>query len=160
MPCAQFLKQPRRLHYPRLAERLRTPVCLDESIVSPPVARDALDLGACAIVNVKAGRVGGLLPSVAIHDLCRERDVPVWCGGMLETGVGRSANVALASLPGFTLPGDTSASDRYFGTDVTAPWVLDDGRLEVPTAAGLTRHPDPTLLRELRTELVRLPAPR
>jgi o-succinylbenzoate synthase len=155
----QPLGEEHLLDHTRLAERLATPVCLDETIVSPAVARDALDLGACTIVNIKPGRVGGLLPSVAIHDLCRDRDVPVWCGGMLETGVGRAANVALASLPGFTLPGDTSASDRYYATDVTAPFVLDDGRLEVPRSPGLTRHPEPAILAELRTGLESLPLP-
>ena len=97
-----------------LARRLRTPVCLDESITSARAAADAIALGACAIVNIKAGRVGGYLEARRVHDVCAAHGVPVWCGGMLETGIGRAANVALAALPGFTLPGDTSASDRYY----------------------------------------------
>ena len=94
-------------------------------------------MGACSIINIKAGRVGGYLEGKRIHDLCLARGVPVWCGGMLETGIGRAANVALAALPGFTLPGDTSASDRYFAEDVTTPFVLEDGRLRVPTGPGI-----------------------
>ena len=121
----------------QLASMLRTPVCLDESIVSLEVAAEAIDLGACAIVNIKPGRVGGYLEARRIHDLCVERGVPVWCGGMLESGIGRAANLALAALPGFTLPGDTSASDRYYQQDLTAPFVLHDGRLSVPNGPGL-----------------------
>ncbi|GAB1513462.1 o-succinylbenzoate synthase [Actinophytocola sp. KF-1] len=127
-----------------LAKRLTTPVCLDESITSAKAAADAITLGACSIVNVKPGRVGGYLEARRIHDVCAAHGVPVWCGGMLETGLGRAANVALAALPGFTLPGDTSASDRYYRTDVTDPFVLDDGHLPVPTGpgVGVTPHPD------------------
>jgi O-succinylbenzoate synthase len=120
-----------------LAKVVRTPICLDESIVSAQVAVEAIDMGACSIINIKAGRVGGYLEARRIHDLCAERGVPVWCGGMLETGIGRAANVALAALPNFTLPGDTSASDRYFREDITPPFVLEDGRLRVPTGPGL-----------------------
>ena len=119
-----------------LARHLRTPVCLDESIVSHKAAVDALALGAASVINIKAGRVGGYLEAVAIHDLCRDAAIPVWCGGMLETGVGRAANVALAALENFTLPGDTSASDRYFAEDLTEPFVLDNGQLRVPAGAG------------------------
>ena len=120
-----------------LAKVVRTPICLDESIVSAAVAAEAIDIGACSIINIKAGRVGGYLEARRIHDLCAERGVPVWCGGMLETGIGRAANVALAALPNFTLPGDTSASDRYYREDITPPFVLDDGHLPVPTGPGL-----------------------
>lgn len=119
-----------------LAAVMQTPVCLDESIVNTDVAIDAIERGATSVVNIKAGRVGGFLEAVAIHDACLAREVPVWCGGMLETGVGRAANVALAALPGFTLPGDTSASGRYFAEDITDPFVLRNGRLAVPTGAG------------------------
>jgi O-succinylbenzoate synthase len=129
-----------------LARRIDTPVCLDESITSVEVARGALDIGACSIINIKPGRVGGYLESVAIHDLCVERRVPVWCGGMLETGIGRAANLALAALPGFTLPGDTSASDRYFEFDVTEPFILDDGHVAVPSGPGIGREPLPAML--------------
>lgn len=121
-----------------LATRLRTPICLDESITSRKAAADALTLGAAAVVNIKAGRVGGYLEAVRIHDLCRDAGVPVWCGGMLETGIGRAANAALAALPGFTLPGDVSASNRFYDRDiVTAPITLDDGHVRVPTGPGV-----------------------
>ncbi|CAN5351470.1 o-succinylbenzoate synthase [soil metagenome] len=119
-----------------LSRAIQTPVCLDESIVSAELAADAIDRGATSIVNIKAGRVGGYLEAVRVHDVCAAKNVPVWCGGMLETGLGRAANVALAALPNFTLPGDTSASDRYFADDITEPFVLQDGRLRVPTAPG------------------------
>ena len=120
-----------------LAKRVRTPICLDESITTVEVARGALDIGACSIINIKPGRVGGYLEAKKIHDLCLSRGAPVWCGGMLETGIGRAANLALAALPGFTLPGDTSASKRYFTTDVTTPFELRDGYLDVPTGPGI-----------------------
>ena len=120
-----------------LAEHLATPVCLDESIVSAQSAATAISLGACSVVNIKAGRVGGYLEARAVHDLCLSKGVPVWCGGMLETGLGRAANLALASLPGFTLPGDISASDRYFREDITAPFQLVNGQIAVPTGPGL-----------------------
>lgn len=121
-----------------LARQVRTPICLDESITSLRVAEQAIALGACSVVCVKAGRVGGYLDAVAVHDLCVAQGVAAWCGGMLETGIGRAANVALAALPGFTLPGDLSASERYYERDiVTAPFVLDDGFVRVPTQPGL-----------------------
>jgi O-succinylbenzoate synthase len=140
-----------------LAKRIRTPICLDESITSARAAREAIATGACSIVNIKAGRVGGYLEAVRVHDTCRAADVPVWCGGMLETGLGRAGNVALAALPGFTLPGDTSASDRYFHRDLTPPFELVDGQLAVPTGPGLGVEPIPELLDELTTavDLVR-----
>lgn len=125
-----------------LARVVRTPICLDESILSVEVAREALDIGACSIINIKPGRVGGYLEAKKIHDLCYERGVAVWCGGMLETGIGRAANLALAAMPGFTLPGDTSASARYFHRDVTTPFVLRDGHLDVPTGPGIGCDPD------------------
>ena len=133
----QPLPEEQLLAHARLAALLRTPVCLDESIVSATVAGEALDMSACSIINIKAGRVGGYLEAKRIHDLCIGRGVPVWCGGMLETGIGRAANVALAALAGFTLPGDTSASDRYYRRDLTAPFVLDNGTLAVPNGPGL-----------------------
>jgi O-succinylbenzoate synthase len=125
------------LGHAALAKQIRTPVCLDESITSARGAAAAISLGACSVVNIKPGRVGGYLEARRIHDLCVAHGVPVWCGGMLETGIGRAANVALAALPGFVLPGDTSASDRYYRTDVTEPFVLDDGHLAVPTGPGI-----------------------
>lgn len=134
-----------------LAERIATPVCLDESIISVASADSAIAFGATSVINIKPGRVGGYLEAKAIHDLCLERGVPVWCGGMLETGIGRAANVALAALPGFTLPGDTSASSRYYATDITEPFVLEDGRLRVPTGPGIGVDPVPALLAEFTT---------
>ncbi len=134
-----------------LARLMRTPICLDESITSARAAADAIALGACSIVNVKPGRVGGYLEARRVHDVCAAHGVPVWCGGMLETGIGRAANVALAALPNFTLPGDTSASDRYFARDITEPFVLEDGRLRVPAAPGLGVTPIPEILDEVTT---------
>lgn len=136
------------LGHAQLARQLTTPICLDESITSARLAADAIELGACAIVNIKAGRVGGYLEARRVHDVCAARAVPVWCGGMLETGLGRAANIALAALPNFTLPGDTSASARYFARDLTEPFVLDDGQLAVPTAPGLGVVPMPDALRD------------
>ncbi len=121
----------------RLAAAIDTPVCLDESILTAGLALDAIERHATSIINIKAGRVGGYLEAVRVHDVCTELGVPVWCGGMLETGIGRAANVALAAMPGFTLPGDTSASRRYFAEDITEPFELVDGRLAVPTGPGL-----------------------
>ncbi|HEX2038498.1 MAG TPA: o-succinylbenzoate synthase [Acidimicrobiales bacterium] len=134
-----------------LARVLRTPICLDESIVSARAAADAIALGACSIVNIKAGRVGGYLEARRVHDVCAASGVSVWCGGMLETGLGRAANVALASLPNFTLPGDTSASDRYYKVDITEPFVLRDGRVRVPAGPGLGCEPIPEVLADVTT---------
>ena len=116
-----------------LQARLRTPVCLDESITSLERAQDMVALGSGRIVNIKAGRVGGYASALAIHDFCQENGVPVWCGGMLESGIGRAYNVALASLPNFTLPGDVSPSARYWARDVVTPeWTMDRGMVRVP----------------------------
>ncbi|GAA3796953.1 o-succinylbenzoate synthase [Sphaerisporangium flaviroseum] len=134
-----------------LARRLRTPVCLDESIESAAHAAAAISLGSCSIINIKPGRVGGYIEARRIHDLCRAHGMAVWCGGMLETGLGRAANVALAALPGFTLPGDTSGSSRYFATDITEPFVLRDGHLPVPTGPGLGVDPIPEILDKVTT---------
>jgi O-succinylbenzoate synthase len=122
-----------------LQRRIRTPICLDESVPSLAAAHAALALGSGRIVNIKPGRVGGLTVAKAIHDLCHERGVPVWCGGMLETGIGRAHNVALASLPGFSLPGDISGSARYFHQDIVEPpfEVNPDGMMTVPTGPGI-----------------------
>jgi O-succinylbenzoate synthase len=122
-----------------LQKIFRTPICLDESIVSPRHARYALEMQACGVINIKAGRVGGPSQALEIHDLCRKAGIPVWCGGMLETNVGRAANLALASLPGFTLPGDISASNRYYARDIThETFTLNvDSTLTVPSGPGL-----------------------
>lgn len=140
-----------------LAARLRTPVCLDESITSARAAADAIALSACSVVNVKPGRVGGFLEARRVHDVCAAAGVPVWAGGMLETGLGRAANVALAALPGFSLPGDTSASDRYYARDITRPFVLEDGHLRVPDGPGIGVDPDPDVLAEVTTSVRWLP---
>lgn len=136
-----------------VARRIRTPVCLDESITSAAAAATALAVGACSVVNVKPGRVGGLLEAVRVHDACVAAGVPVWCGGMLETGLGRAANVALAALPGFTVAGDLSGSDRYFTRDLTEPFVPQGGRLRVPTGPGLGVEPLGGALEELTTSV-------
>jgi O-succinylbenzoate synthase len=129
----------------RLQARLSTSICLDESILSERHARQALEMKACRVINIKAGRVGGLSQAVAIHDLCYHSGIPVWCGGMLETGVGRAANLALASLPGFSLPGDISASDRYYVQDITHErfTLNDDSTITVPQGPGLGITIDP-----------------
>ncbi len=136
-----------------LARLIETPICLDESITSARVAREAIELGACSVVCIKPGRVGGYLEAARVHDVCRDHAVAAWCGGMLETGLGRAANLALAALPGFTLPGDLSASDRYFARDLTAPFVLADGHLAVPSTPGIGIAPDPDALRDLTTSV-------
>ncbi len=120
-----------------LARRCRTPICLDESLVSAATTASAIRAGGCSIVNIKAGRMGGYLEARRAHDVAGALDIPVWCGGMLETGLGRAANLALASLPGFTLPGDISASSRYYAEDVTEPFELVDGQIAVPQGPGL-----------------------
>jgi len=126
----------------RLQASLRTPVCLDESIHSAEDARKALDLGSCRIINIKVSRVGGLREAKRVHDLCRSRDVPVWCGGMHEFGIGRAANIAIASLPGFTLPGDVSGSDKYYRRDLVEPPIIAErGAVAVPTGPGLGFRP-------------------
>ncbi|MBI2923291.1 MAG: o-succinylbenzoate synthase [Planctomycetes bacterium] len=119
-----------------LAKKIRTPVCLDESITSPDLARNAVDMRACRVVNIKPARVGGPTLALRIHDLCRRRRVPVWCGGLLESGVGRLHNVAIASLPGFTKPGDISGSDRYYDPDVIDEPVVVSGKGTIAVRQG------------------------
>jgi len=127
------------LDHARMQKKFNTPLCLDESILSARHARYALELKACRIINIKAGRLGGLGEALAVHDVCRSVDMPVWCGGMLETGVGRAANLGLASLPGFTLPGDISASNRYYTRDITHESfnLNPDSTIDVPDRPGL-----------------------
>jgi O-succinylbenzoate synthase len=143
------------LDHAKLQAELRTPICLDESITSVRRAGQALSIGSCRVINIKIGRVGGYSQALAIHDLCYGRDIPVWCGGMLESGIGRAHNLALASLPGFTLPGDISASSRFFDRDVIVPEVrvADNGTAEVPGGAGLGFEVDLDYI-ESRTESV------
>ena len=136
----------------RLAAEIETPICLDESLVSASGTADAIELGACEIANIKPGRVGGYLEAVRIHDLCVAEGVPVWCGGMLETGIGRAANAALAALPGFTLPGDISAASRFYARDiVTDPITITDGHVSVPTTPGLGFELDRRVLDSVTT---------
>jgi O-succinylbenzoate synthase len=149
------------VRHARLQRELSTPICLDESVTSPARAEDMLELGSGRIVNVKPGRVGGFGPSLSIHDLCRGHGVPVWCGGMLETGIGRAYNVALASLPGFGLPGDLSPSRRYWERDVVDPeWTMDgEGRVEVPREEpGLGVTVDRGRIEDLTVRVERLSA--
>ena len=135
------------VQHAKLQAQIRSDLCLDESIRSAADAAAALELGACRIVNIKQGRVGGVLEARAVHDVCLRAGVPVWCGGMLETGIGRATNLALATMPGFTLPNDTSASARYFPEDLTEPFVLaSDGTMEVPHGPGIGVVPLPDRL--------------
>lgn len=148
------------LNHARLQAILRTPICLDESIVTIHQAREAIELAACRIVNIKLGRVGGYQRAREIHDFCQERAVPVWCGGMLESGVGRGHNVALSALPNFVLPGDVSASRRYWTEDIIEPPVetSPQGTIRVPTVPGLGYHVRRDLVEKLtvRREELRL----
>ncbi|WP_026021906.1 o-succinylbenzoate synthase [Bacillus timonensis] len=121
-----------------LQKELTTPVCLDESITSSEDARKAVEMGSCKVINIKIGRVGGITEAIRIHDICRSHQIPVWCGGMLETGISRAHNIALASLPNFTIPGDISASSRYWSRDVINPKVfVENGRIAVPDGPGI-----------------------
>lgn len=147
----QPLEEEDILGHADLARLLSTPICLDESITSAQTTAAAIRLGATSIVNIKPGRVGGYLEARRIHDLALAHGVPVWCGGMVESGLGRAANIALAALPGFTLPGDVSASDRFYRTDLTESFVMKDGYLDVPQGPGLGVTPIPEILDELTT---------
>ena len=140
------------VRHAELQKMLATPLCLDESITSFERAEDMIALGSGRIINIKPGRVGGYSASLAIHDLCLRHGIPVWCGGMLESGVGRAYNVALASLPNFTLPGDLSPSRRYWERDLVDPeWTMDaDGQVQVPLdRAGIGVTPDVGRIDEL-----------
>ncbi|OCG75595.1 o-succinylbenzoate synthase [Microbacterium sediminis] len=145
------------LGHAELQKRISTPVCLDESIESARDAAAAIALGACEVINIKPSRVGGYLEARRIHDIAEANGIPVWCGGMLECGLGRAANVALAALPGFVLPGDTSASNRYFAEDITAPFVLEDGHLTVPTGPGIGVDPIPEALAAFTVSTTTIP---
>jgi O-succinylbenzoate synthase len=125
-------------YHSMLQKRLETAICLDESIRNRRDALAAIDMESCRIINIKNGRVGGFSEAIAVHNAAMERGIPVWCGGMLETGIGRAHNIALSSLPGFTLPGDVSASKRYWAEDIIEPEVevSNKGEITVPTTAG------------------------
>lgn len=140
-----------------IAREVGTPICLDESITSAEAAIDAIERGACSIVNIKAGRVGGYLEAVRVHDVCAERGVPVWCGGMLETGIGRAMNLALAALPNFSVTGDVSASERFWARDIVdEPVRLNDGHVTVPTRPGCGVEIDQEFLDSVTTSTVTL----
>lgn len=132
------------LDHARLQSELKTPICLDESIHSADDARKAIEAGACRIINIKLGRVGGFTSAREMHNVCHARGVPVWCGGMLESGIGRAHNIALSSLAGFTLPGDVSASRRYWKEDIIQPEVTVSpaGTIRIPNRPGLGFTPD------------------
>jgi O-succinylbenzoate synthase len=137
-----------------LQKQLQTPICLDESIVSARVASAAMQLQSCRIINIKTGRVGGHTESIRIHNLALQHHLPVWCGGMLESGIGRAHNLALASLPNFTLPGDTSASNRYWHRDIIDPPVImnPDGTVTLPDQPGIGYNIDEDFLNSLIQE--------
>ena len=143
----------------QLQKKFKTAICLDESILSARHARQALEMKACRVINIKAGRVGGLREGIAIHDLCWAQKIPVWCGGMLETGVGRASNLALASLPGFILPGDISASERYYLEDVTQDsFTLNpDSTITVPSDPGLGVSINPEALKRVTMSKISIP---
>ena len=143
----------------KLQRELKTRICLDESIRQVRDAEEAVELGACRIVNIKVGRVGGFSEAIAIHDLCQKHDVPVWCGGMLETGIGRAHNIALSTLPNFRLPGDVSASKRYWAEDIVAPEIAVSSRGTIPVhdVAGTGYQVKTELIQKLtvRVETIR-----
>ncbi len=142
------------IDHAQLQKQLKTPICLDESIVSYEDARKAIELGSCQVINVKIGRVGGLSEAVKIHDLCKKTGIQLWVGGMLESGISRAHNIALASLPHFTIPGDISASSRYWNQDVISPEVtLSDGEILVPTSAGIGYEVNESYVKQLAKQV-------
>jgi O-succinylbenzoate synthase len=146
------------MDHAQLQSKLSTAICLDESITGIKRAKQALDLGSCRIINIKIGRVGGYSQALGIHDLCYDQGIPVWCGGMLESGIGRAHNIALASLPGFVLPGDISASSRYFARDLIVPEVTvsPGGTVIAPLGPGLGFNVDLDYIIEKTETLMRL----
>jgi len=141
-----------------LQKRMETPICLDECVHTEEQARAAVELGACKIINIKMGRVGGHTMARGIHDICQQHDVPVWCGGMLETGIGRAHNIALATLPNFSLPGDVTASKRYWAEDIISPEVTvsPQGTIRVPAGPGIGFEPRLDLIEKLTVRKERL----
>ena len=126
-----------------LQKQLKTPICLDESIHSLEDTRKAIELGSCGIINIKIGRVGGITEAIKIHDYCEQQGIPVWCGGMLEAGIGRAHNVALTTLTNFVMPGDTAGSNRYWEQDIIEPEVVvEDGYITVPQTVGIGYMPN------------------
>lgn len=140
-----------------LQKQIKTSICLDESIHSYEDAKKAISIGACKIINIKLARVGGLLPAIKIHDLCLKNKIPIWCGGMLESGIGQAFAIALTSLPGFILPGDVAPSDRYFVEDIIRPpIIIKNGRINVPKKAGLGFEVDEKKIEEYLVERIRV----
>lgn len=143
MMIEQPLHQQDIIDHAQLQAKVKTPICLDESIYTLEDTRKAIELGSCKIINIKVGRVGGLTESKKIHDLCQQHGIPVWCGGMLEAGIGRAHNVAITTLPNFTLPGDTAGSSHYWAEDIVDPEVtVKDGFIHVPEKPGIGYEPD------------------
>ncbi|MEY4338704.1 MAG: o-succinylbenzoate synthase, partial [Actinomycetota bacterium] len=142
------------VEHAQLARELRTEICLDETLTSPARVKAALDLGACSVVNVKVGRVGGLQAVRDIHDLCVQRNVPMWCGGMLETGVGRAHNIHLATMPGFVFPGDTASASRTYARDIVEqPLEATNGIMPVPEGPGIGVTLDRDFLQEVTQQV-------
>jgi O-succinylbenzoate synthase len=139
MMIEQPLDEDDVVDHAKLQREIETPICLDESIKSPKLAEEAIAAGACKIINIKPGRIGGFAESIKVHDVCLRHGVPVWHGGMLESGIGRAANIHLSTLPGFSLPGDIAASRRYFDPDLIDPpiEVAADGTIGVPAEPGI-----------------------
>lgn len=126
-----------------LQKQIKTPICLDESITSLEDTRKAIQLNSCGVINLKIGRVGGIHEAIKIHDYCVEQGIPVWCGGMLEAGIGRAHNIALTTLPNFTMPGDTAGSSNYWEEDIITPEVVvEEGFIHVPQKVGIGYEPN------------------
>ena len=142
-----------------LQRELKTPICLDESIISAADARKAIEMESGRVINIKVSRLGGLLEAKKVHDYCLSRDIPVWCGGMHEYGVGRAANIAIASLPGFRMPGDISGSDKYYAQDLVDPTITAvDGLIQVPDTPGLGFEANEARIAERTIRSLTLPA--
>jgi O-succinylbenzoate synthase len=143
----------------KLQAQINSPICLDESIHSPHHARWAIELKACRIINMKVSRVGGLSNAVIIHDMCQQAGIPLWCGGMLETGVGRAANLHLATMPNFLLPADISATDRYYVEDIAEPAFFlnaEDSTITTPTGPGIGVEVMPERVKKFRVNYLAL----
>ena len=151
MMIEQPLAHAEIIDHARLQQSLQTPICLDDTIRTLRHAQQAVEMGACQIINIKLGRVGGYTQARQIHEYCQSKKVPVWCGGMLESGIGRAHNVALSSLAGFVLPGDVAASKRYWKQDIITPAVevTPNGTIHVPQGPGIGYEPDVTLIDHL-----------
>ncbi|MED4401305.1 o-succinylbenzoate synthase [Metabacillus fastidiosus] len=138
------------IHHAKAQDILKTPICLDESIVTSEDVRHAIELGSCKVINIKAGRVGGLTEAKKIHDICMEHQIPVWCGGMIETGISRAHNIALASLGNFTIPGDISSSSKYWYEDVLMQQIkVEHGKIKVPDGIGMGYEVNREIIKKL-----------